>query len=181
MMPLHHTTFKNIVTKGETAQNKLFFLSSECFQLFSVILTSFIEVYQMFLLRRFSKSSQNQYLNTINQKQTTLKYQIQNMEYLFKRYLSLSICHNDFKSRILQRHLYVGICWDRRVNPLPHIDAFWRLCSRLLLKTWKRAISSTRFNLSYFNLKGVSKIFQVCFQSCQLHSCCMWERVKTLK
>ena len=38
---------------------------------------------------------------------------------------------------------------------------------------------STLFNWLYFDLKGVSIYFQVCFQSCLLQICCMWERVKT--
>ena len=48
LMPLQQTTFGNIVTNGEIAQYKHFFLLSQNVQLFSIIKLSFIEIFQMF-------------------------------------------------------------------------------------------------------------------------------------
>ena len=78
------------------------------------------------------------------------------------------------------------------LNPFPHTDAFWRLCSRRLLKTmWlkkkllKQAISpfaamfSTFFS-NYTFIYGDLCFFPRCFQSCRLQICLMWERVKNI-
>ena len=76
-------------------------------------------------------------------------------------------------------------------NPFPHIDAFWCLCSKQLLKTWrqkKKLLKTSNFSfchhvfnsvqLLYFHLKWVSNFVQVCRQSRLLQICRMWERVK---
>ena len=47
-MHLQQTTFENIVTKGEIAQDEQFHLLPQCFQLLSVIILSFIEISLVF-------------------------------------------------------------------------------------------------------------------------------------
>ena len=53
---LQQTTFENIVTKGEIAQNEQFLLLPQCFQLFSVIILTILENFHIFELT-FLKSS----------------------------------------------------------------------------------------------------------------------------
>ena len=45
-MPLQQTTFEKIVTKVDIAQNEQFILLLQCFQLFSVIIPTFIELFR---------------------------------------------------------------------------------------------------------------------------------------
>ena len=49
MMPLEQKTFENTVTKGEIAQDEQFLLLPQCFQLFSVIILPFIEIFHIFV------------------------------------------------------------------------------------------------------------------------------------
>ena len=83
---------------------------------------------------------------------------------------NFSVCHNVFKSRLQQIH-HIKYTSGKRVNPFPHIYAFWGLCSRWLLKTlWqrkkllKRAISSfaTMFSTLFSNLTYIYRAFP-CF------------------
>ena len=53
---LQQTTFENIVTKGGIAQNMHFLLLPQRFQLFSVIIPTFIELFHVFA-SMFSESS----------------------------------------------------------------------------------------------------------------------------
>ena len=67
------------------------------------------------------------------------------------------------------------------INPFPHMDAFWRFCSRQKLKTSNFSFCPHVFNsiqLLYFHLKGVSNSFRVCIQSCLRQICCMWEQTR---
>ena len=48
LMPLQQTTFENIVTIVEIAQNEQLLLLPQCFQLFSVITPIFIELFRDF-------------------------------------------------------------------------------------------------------------------------------------
>ena len=49
LMPLQQTTFENIETKEEIACNEQFLVLRQCFQLFSIIIVTFIEVFFMFV------------------------------------------------------------------------------------------------------------------------------------
>ena len=72
------------------------------------------------------------------------------------------------------------------VNPFPHIDAFWRICSRRLLKILRQWEISQFATVSvfnsiqslYFHLKELSKFLPSLFQSFLLLIYCMLERVK---
>ena len=55
-MPLQQTTFENTVKKEEFAKKEQFLHLSQCFQLFSVIIATFIELFRVFATM-FSKSS----------------------------------------------------------------------------------------------------------------------------
>ena len=51
------------------------------------------------------------------------------------------------------------VCWEVIINPFPHIDAFWRLCSRQLLKTlWqkKKLLKTSSFWTQCFQLYSIS-------------------------
>ena len=50
LTPVQQTTFENIGTKVEIAQNEQFLLLQQCFQLFSVIIPSFIESFHALVL-----------------------------------------------------------------------------------------------------------------------------------
>ena len=70
--------------------------------------------------------------------------------------------------------------------PLPHIDAFWRLCSRRLMKTLaKGEIAQTMFsNLLKIHTcicRGYSYVFMICFESSLLQMCCTWEKINRIK
>ena len=79
--------------------------------------------------------------------------------------------------------------WHEKLpNPFPHIDAFWRICSRRLLKTqWqketllKTSNSSFCHNVFYFfsnytyNYRDFPYFSSRHFQSRLLQICCMWE------
>ena len=49
LTPLQQTAFKNIVKKGEIAQNKQVLLLPQYFQLYSIILLLFIDIFTYFL------------------------------------------------------------------------------------------------------------------------------------
>ena len=51
--------------------------------------------------------------------------------------INFSFCHNVFKSCLLQMHENDSAS-GKRLNPFPHIDAFWRHCNRRLLKTLRQ-------------------------------------------
>ena len=51
MTNLLHTTFENIMAKGEIAHNEQFPLWPQCFQLFLMIKLSFIEIFHVFVNR----------------------------------------------------------------------------------------------------------------------------------
>ena len=91
-----------------------------------------------------------------------------------------------FQSRLLQ-----SCCMEDKVNPFPHIDAFWRLCSRRLFKNivtkeeiaHKRAIPpfDTMFSTFSHRLSIQLEIYYFWtkyVQSRLLQNCCMRERVK---
>ena len=60
-MPLQQTIFENIVAKGGFALIKQFLLLPKCFQLFIIIVLSFIEIYHIFA-KMYSKSSTADFL-----------------------------------------------------------------------------------------------------------------------
>ena len=75
----------------------------------------------------------------------------------------------------------------KSVNPYPHTDVFWRLCSRRLLKTlWQKEklLITSNFSFCHNVFNSIEKsIFHLLtvltvFQSRLLQNCCMWERVK---
>ena len=47
-MPLQQMTFENMLAKGEIAQNEQFLHLPKSFQLFSVIVPSFIKIFEEF-------------------------------------------------------------------------------------------------------------------------------------
>ena len=55
-MPLQQTTFENIVTKGEIAQNEQILILPQCFQFYSIIVPLIIENVHIFA-KMFLKSS----------------------------------------------------------------------------------------------------------------------------
>ena len=53
---MQRTTFESILTKGEIAQSKQFLLLSQCFNFFSTIIPSIIDILQ-YLNRHFQSSA----------------------------------------------------------------------------------------------------------------------------
>ena len=70
------------------------------------------------------------------------------------------------------------------VNPFPHIDAFWCLCSRWLFKnivTKEEIAQNKQFLLlpQCFPLLVIGYAFKICSKSSAAEFCCMRKRVNT--
>ena len=71
------------------------------------------------------------------------------------------------------------------INPLPHTDAFKRLCSRQLFENMASKIEIAQNKqflplLTCFQLySNINNFFRLCFQSRLLQICCMLESVNT--
>ena len=70
------------------------------------------------------------------------------------------------------------------VNPFPHIDTFWHLCSRKFFENMATKEETSNFffchhvfNYCSFILRGFSVLLPRCFQSLLHKICCLWERV----
>ena len=85
---------------------------------------------------------------------------------------NFSYCHNIFKLCLLQRHQKASICekglkyliffekYDF-LNPFPHVDNFWHLCSRQLLKLCDKRRNCSKQAIPPFATK-FSTFFSIC-------------------
>ena len=62
-MLLQQTTFENVVTKEEIAQDEQFLLLTQCFQIYSISMSTFRKIFHL-IVEMFSKSSSADLLYT---------------------------------------------------------------------------------------------------------------------